>query len=129
MKEANIELLKKGYEAFAKGDLDVIRGMATEDCVWRTPGFGPFKPEYKGIDGTIEYLTKLFEVSEGTFKVVPEAFVADDHRVVVLGRVTASLAGRMLDTHVVHIYDVHDGKVFETTEFAAEPKKIESFWA
>lgn len=129
MKEANIELLKKGYEAFAKGDLDVIRGMSAADCVWRTPGFEPFKPEYKGIEGTIEYLTKLFEATDGTFKVVPETFVGDDERVVVLSRVTASRMGRMLDTHVVHIYDVHDGKVFETTEFAAEPKKLESFWA
>ncbi len=128
MREANIALLKRGYEAFSKGDLDVIREISTADGIWRTPGFGPFEPEYKGIEGTIEYLTKLVEMTDGTFKVEPMTFMADDEHVLVLEHITASRQGRLLDTHVMHVYDVHDGKVFETTEFVAEPRKLEEFW-
>jgi hypothetical protein len=35
----------------------------------------------------------------------------------------------MLDTHVIHVYDIHDGRIYETTEFAAEPKLLETFWS
>ena len=129
MREANVVLLKRAYAAFSKGDLDTIRDISTEDCVWRTPGYPHFEAEYKGRDGIIQYLTKLVELTDGTFKVEPTAFMADDDQVMVLSHVTASRLGRLLDAHAVHVYDVHDGKVFETTEFVSEPKKLEAFWA
>lgn len=129
MREANIALLKRGYDAFSRGDLDAIREMSTSDCIWRTPGTGSFDPEYKGIDATIGFLTKLFEMTDGTIKVEPMTFTADEERVIVLEHLTATRLGRLLDTHVVHVYDVHDGKVYEATEFASEPKKLEAFWA
>lgn len=129
MRAENIALLRRGYEAFAKGDLDTIRRISSDDGVWRTPGFSPFESEYKGVDGTIEYLAKLFELTDGTFAVEPVTFVADDDdRVFVLGHVTAMRKGRLLDTEVVHMYMVRDGKVFETTEFVPECGKLAAFW-
>lgn len=129
MREENLALLRRGYEAFAKGDLDTIRGMSAEDCIWRTPGLAIFDAEYKGIEGVIGYLTKLVEMTEGTFKTEPEAFFADDEQVVVLEHITGSRLGRTLDTHVVHVFKVHGDKVYETTEYAAEPKLLETFWS
>ncbi len=129
MSDENLALIKRGYEAFARGDLDFIREMSTPDCVWHTPGYGPFKPDYKGPDGVIEYFTSLFELSDGTFRSEPEAFFADGERVVVLDHLTGSRKGKMLNTHVIHMFRVRDGKVAETTTFASEPKRNEEFWA
>ena len=127
MREDNIALLKRGYEAFKNGDLDTIREMMAEDGVWRTGGYTPFKPEYKGFEAVTEYLTILVQLTDGTFKSEPISFLADDERVMVFAHVTATRLGRLLDTYCVHIYDIHDGKVFEVTEFLSEPSKM-SFW-
>ncbi len=129
MRDENLALIKRGYEAFAKGDLDFIREMSAPDCVWHTPGYGPFKLDYKNPEGVIEYLTSLFELSDGTFKSEPEAFFADDDRVVVLDHVTGTRKGKTLNTYLVHMFRVRGGKVVETTTFASEPKRNEEFWA
>ena len=94
MREANVALLKRGYQAFGKADLDAIREMGAKDEVWHTPGYGPFKPEYKGPDGVTAYLTELMTSSDGTFRTDPEAFAGDDgNHVLVLS--TSPRSGRV----------------------------------
>lgn len=129
MREENLALIERGYDAFAKGDLDTIRLMASPDVIWRTPGFGPLEADYKGIDGVIGYLTALFTLTDGTFHTMPLHMFADDERVTVIERVTAVRGSLTLDAHVVHVFEIHDGKVWEIVEYAAEPKLLEAFWA
>lgn len=129
MREENLELLKKGYEAFAKGDLEFIRSMVSPDVVWRTPGYGVIEHEYKGPDGVVKYLTSLVGLTDGTFKSESEVLLADDDRVVSLDHITGTRNGKLLDTHVVHVFLIRDGKVIDTTDFVSDPKGNESFWA
>ena len=129
MREENLALMKRAYEAFSTGDLDTVREISHEDEVWFTPGLAEFKPEYRGVDDVIGYLVKLVQATDGTFKDEPEAFLADDDRVTVIEHVTAARKGRELDTHVIHVYDITDGKVASVTEYAAELKKTEAFWS
>lgn len=130
MRDENLALIKRGYEAFGKGDFDTVRDMMSGlDAVWRTPGYGPFESEYKGPEGVIEYFTTLVKLSGGTFKSVPEAFFADDDQVVAITHNTGTREGKILDTHVIHVFHIRDGKVYEVTTYAAEPKRNEEFWA
>ena len=129
MREDNLALMKRGYEAFSKGDIDTLRAIAHEDEVWTTAGWGEFKPEYHGVDDVMGYLTKLVEATDGTFKDEPEAFFANDDQVTVIEHVTATRKGRKLDSHFIHVYDIRDGKVSRVTEYSAEPKKEEEFWS
>lgn len=129
MREENVALMKRGYEAFAKGDLEQIRALAHDDEVWATTGMGVFKSEYRGVDEVVGYLGELARSSDGTFKDEPLAFFANDDQVVVLERVTAARKGRTLDSQFIHVYDIKDGKVSHVQEFAAEPKVSEEFWS
>ena len=130
MREANVALLKRGYQAFDDADLETIRKMGAKGEVWHTLGFGPFRPEYTGPDDVTAYLTELMISSDGTFKSEPETFAADDEdHVVVLEHITATRKGRKLDTHVVHDFRVEGGKIAEVTEYASEPTKIRDFWS
>lgn len=129
MRDENLDLIKKGYEAFGKGDLEFVRSMLSAEGVWRTPGYGVLEDEYKGREGVVKYLTSLFELTDGTFKSESEALFADDDRVVSLDHITGTRKGIVLDTHVVHVFVVRDGKVVEVTDFASEPKANEAFWS
>ena len=128
MREENVALLRRGYEAFARGDLETVRETFSEDVVWLTPGI-VFDPEYKGVERSLEYLTRLFELSGGTFKAEPEMFLADGDHVAVVEHVTGKREGKGLDSHVVHVFWFRDGKVVEVTEYQSEPMKTQPFWS
>jgi len=128
MHDENIALLRRGYEAFATGDLATVRSLAADDEVWYTPGI-IFESEYKGADNVMAYLAKLGQLTDGTFRVEPEKFLSDGDSVAVVEHLTAKRQGRTLDTHYIHVYEIHDGKIHAATEYAAEPKKLEAFWS
>lgn len=129
MKEKNLATIRAAYDAFAKGDLEAIRAIATPDGAWRTPGQGLLLPEYKGADGVIEYLTELFTLSEGTIKAeLVDAFATDDY-VLVVQRTTADRHGAHLDMELLLKFEMRDGKVVETTEFVSDPKVLAGFWS
>lgn len=132
MREDNIALVRRGYEAFSKGDLDAIRAMGAESEVWETTlgGAPGFKYEYRGPDGVTEYFARLQERTGGTFKDEPEAFMSvDDDRVAVLEHITATRDGRSLDHHVMHVFEVHDGKIDRVTEYIDNPRVVADFYA
>ena len=130
MREDNIALMKRGYAAFSSGDLDTVRAMSADDCVWHTPqNSTAFEADYRGPDGVVRYLTQLFEMTDGTFKDEPEAFFGDDDTVTVMEHVTGTRRGRTLDAHVMHVYRVRDGKVRECTEYVADPAELQAFWS
>lgn len=129
MRDEDLAIVKKGYEAFGKGDLNGLRALSTPDCIWRTPGFGSFRAEYKGIDEVIGYLADLARQSGGTFKTEPESFLADDDLVACLSRNTGTRDGKRLDTQVIHLFRLHDGKIYEIMTYAAEPDRNAEFWS
>ncbi len=130
MGEENVQLAKRGYELFGKGDLDSMKSeILSPDVIWRTEGVGPFESEYKGIDALIGYFSRLFELSGGTFKAEVLHIYADDDRAVAIQHVSGSRVGKLLDTRMVVVFEIRDGKISEVTQFAAEPSKLESFWS
>ena len=78
MAHPNEELLRNGYAAFEKGDLDTLRGLFADDIVWHSPGKGPLACDYRGIDGmSIDTKGNLFatagrEETAGVYVFSPE---------------------------------------------------------
>ena len=56
MAHPNEELLRRGYEAFGKGDMDTIRELFDPNIVWHAPGRNPMSGDYRGVD---EVLTQF----------------------------------------------------------------------
>lgn len=125
----NLALVEQGYEAFSKGEIDRLRELWAPDLVWRTPGYGVLRREYRGIDQVMGYLMGLAELTGGTFHSEPEAMFDNEDMVVSLDHITGSRNGKVLDAHVVHVYRIRDGKLVEATDYAAEPHRGEEFWA
>ncbi len=131
MREDNVALVKRGYDAFSKGDLAAIQAMGAEDEVWETTlgGAPGFRYEYRGPGEVLEFFATLQERTGGTFKDEPEAFMpVDDDRVAVLEHITATRDGRTLDHHVVHVFEVRDGKIRRVTEYNDNPRVIADFY-
>jgi hypothetical protein len=101
--ERNIEVVKKGYEAFSTGDIETLMSLLDDNIEWIQPGDSAVSGTYHGKVALGEYLTRLGEKSP---TVTPHRFIADGDTVVVLSE--ASVGGET--SQDVEVYTLRDGK-------------------
>ena len=82
----NVETAKKGYAAFAAGDLETVLSIFDDDIEFVVPGNSAVSGTYRGKAEVTEFFAKVAEQSLTT---TPSRFLADDDVVVVLTQVTA----------------------------------------
>ncbi|HVA07442.1 MAG TPA: nuclear transport factor 2 family protein [Acidimicrobiales bacterium] len=128
MKE-NAEVVRNGYDAFAKGDLDTLRELIAADVVWQVPGKSPIAGDKKGIDATLGYFGQLFELTDGTIKAEPlDVCVGDDH-VIVTQRNTGERNGKSLEVEAVLVFSFRDGKISRCSEFENDQYTLDAFFS
>ena len=100
----NIETAKKGYAAFAAGDLETVLSLLDDSIEWILLGNSAISGTYRGKAEFTEMLAKLAEKST---TVAPSSFLADGDVVVALTQVTAGgESGPEAD-----VFTFRDGKI------------------
>ena len=61
--QKNIELVKKGYEAFSAGDVDTVMSLFDDNIEWVQPGDSAISGTYHGKAELGQYLSRLAEKS------------------------------------------------------------------
>jgi ketosteroid isomerase-like protein len=102
--EQNIASIKACYRAFDASDITAAMKDVADDVEWTVPGESTLSGTYRGKDEVVECLMQLAEKS---YTSVPEHFLGDDDRVVVLAHTTSD--GKPSDQ--VDVYTFHKGKV------------------
>jgi ketosteroid isomerase-like protein len=54
-------LVRKGYDAFVRGDMDTLRGLMSSDATHHVPGTHPLSGDFKGQDAIIDMYGRLFD--------------------------------------------------------------------
>ena len=129
MSEEDIALLRKGYDAFAAGDLDTIRGLLDDNVIWHVGGRSPLSGDYKGIDEVFGFFAKIAETSGGTFKVELHDVLSNGEHTVALARNTAQREGKSLSDNNVAVYHVSGGKVTEAWFHPGDAYAVDEFWS
>ncbi len=115
----NAELIQSGYEAFAKGDMDTIAGLFSDDIAWHAPGTSVLSGDFRGRDEVFGLFAKLLHVTEGTFHQEIHAILADDDHVVVMTDASFDKP-RHFSGHAVFVWHVRDGKAVECWAIQAD---------
>jgi ketosteroid isomerase-like protein len=127
---ANIEALKRGYEAFQTGNLDLLRNeLFDKDIVWHNPGNNPTSGDHRGVDAVIASFVKQFELTDGTFKVEIHDILGSDDHAVVLGTASGQRNGKSLSEPYAHVCHLRDGRVTESWILDFDPSKTDEFLA
>jgi uncharacterized protein len=108
----NGELIRRGYEAFAKGDMDTIAGLFGDDITWHGEGASVLSGDYVGKAAVFGTFAKLQEVTEGTFRQEIHAILADDDHVVVLTNYSHEKP-KQYSGQQVFVWHVRDDKAVE----------------
>src|ERR1700680_3138540 len=93
--QSNEEVMRKGYDAFSRGDMDVLRNeLFTPDIVWHQGGRNQTSGDYRGEAAVIGLFGNVFQLTDGTCRVEVHDLLASDDHVVVLGQLRAQRGGK-----------------------------------
>ncbi len=130
MDHANVDIVREGYEAFAKGDLDALRDrFFAPDITWHYSGRSQLGGRYSGVELVMEWLGRSFDLSGGTLTVEVHDVVGNDEHVVALVIVRASRNGKQLVDQSVQVYHMREGRAVEVWTLPGDQYTSDDFWS
>jgi ketosteroid isomerase-like protein len=129
MAHSNEGLLRRGYEAFAAGDIQTVLGILADDIAWHIGGENQISGDYHGHDEVVGFFGRLVEVTNGTFRLDVEQYLANDTHGAVLCTAYAARDNRELVMREVHTWRLADGKATEFWGFVWDDEVADSFFS
>jgi uncharacterized protein len=117
MGHPNEDLVRRGYDAFGRGDMQLLRELFHPDIVWHAPGRSQLAGDHQGVDAVLGYFGQTMELTDGSFRVEVHDVVANDVHAVGLNSVHAERAGRTLEDNNTLVFHISDGKVTEVWQY------------
>jgi len=124
----NVDLLRRGFVAFAAGDLATLEAMFTDDAIWHVSGRNRFSGDYEGKAAIFQHFRELFQNTDSIVQDV-HALLADDEHGVVLQNVTTTRGDDRLETNNVLVFHIDDGLATEVWVASSDPYAADEFWA
>jgi ketosteroid isomerase-like protein len=111
MSGANVETLRRGYDALNNGDLSVVLELLDPDIEWHEPAPSPDAGAHRGRDSFERFLRSWLE-SFDSFRVQPEQVVERGCELVAVVHQTGTGRSSRLqvETRLAHVWTVADGR-------------------
>jgi uncharacterized protein len=117
--QENVQIVRDFFAAIGSGDKEGLLALVAEDIEWIIPGKDwPLAGTHRGHAGVAEVLQKASDEVETTYPEPPE-FVAQGHRVLVVGVATGKIkaTNRAFKDDWVFAITVQNGKVTKIREY------------
>jgi ketosteroid isomerase-like protein len=102
--DAKERVIRELYDARARRDWEAVRSLFAEEVVWHEPGEEDYSGDHRGRDVVVALLERLLAVTQGSFRLVPEAVLnAADHSAVLV-RWSAERDGRRSEGNEIAVY-------------------------
>ena len=108
------DLLREGFAALERGDMDALRNQFfAADVRWHAPGRSLISGDYEGIEQVLQFFARLFELTGGTLSLELHDVLANDEHAVELVTVRGERAGKQLTDNETVVYHFRDSKASE----------------
>jgi uncharacterized protein len=128
MSRENIEVVRRGYEAFMRGDVDGVMSSADPEIEIYPDPVGPLAGKvWRGREGILVFLEDWLEPWE-EFRLEPREFIDVGDHVVLL----ADQFGRRKDSAfevkmaVAHVYTLRGGSIVRLATYIDQMRALES---
>lgn len=129
MTHPNADLMRKGYEAFGKGDMEVVNALFDDGITFHLGGKNQLTGDYKGKDAVFDFFSKLITITEGSFQQEIHDVLANDEHAIVMTRATARRGEKVLEDRNVDVWHVKNGKAMECWFFPEDQYAADAFYA
>ncbi len=120
MSDTNLDVVRRGYDAFGRGDIKALLELLDDTITWVSPGPPELATSGRrtGREAVAEFFTTVNEVFE-IQRFEPREFIVQGDRVVVLGDETAQVraTGKVIDIDWAHAFTLRNGKVVALHEY------------
>jgi uncharacterized protein len=119
----NATLVRRGLEAFNRGEIDAFANLVADDVVWHQIG----AETIRGKQAMAESMPGAGEVDWQITADVHDV-VANDEHAVALVNATGTRNGKTLQYRTAEILHMRDGKITERWAFSDDPEAIKRFF-
>lgn len=129
MSEANVELVRRGYEAYARGDFAAVFALLDSEVEIYQTSLLPWGGTYRGHEEARAFFRKLNELTEG--RPEPTEFISAGDDVVATGRLRGRVRanGSEYDLAIVHLWTVREGLVKRFAAYIETPGMLSALAA
>jgi uncharacterized protein len=110
MSVENVEVVRKAYDAFGNGDLEVLGQFFAEDAEWETPDSLPLGGVVRGRDAILGNFAQIPQYWS-KFSIEPDEYIDAGEHVVVRGVQRATGASGSFESRYLHLVELDDGKI------------------
>lgn len=125
-KFSNTDILRTGYDAFARGDVPAVLALFDSGIEWYAPDELPGGGTYRGPEEVARFFAGLPEHYQ-ELSVSPQRFLADGDRVAVEGVHRGRIGGVAFEAGFVHVWTLRDGKATHFREYMDTGKVLPLF--
>jgi ketosteroid isomerase-like protein len=126
----NLDVVRRSFQALARGDFEAAFAEHAPDTEWRTASDEPDSETYRGIEGLRRLVASLAEPWEDRFErsVELESFISRGPWVVVPWRARLHGRGSGLEIEVFETYAVlvRAGKIVRVDEYRTTEEALEA---
>jgi hypothetical protein len=127
MSDAHEDMLRTVYESVAKGDMETVMGLLTDDIEFHIFGRSPVSGRYSGKDEILRFFGKLIETYGDTFQLEVQDILVNHKHGVALTRERSQRGGKITENRAVHVHDIRDGKCAACRAYNEDA--WDEFWA
>lgn len=123
-------LVRRGYAAFAEGDMDALSTMMTSDAVYHVPGHNPLSGHHKGREAITDLFRRMATETDGTMQILMEAVLADGRGHVMSFHTTRADRGdRGIEVREGLFFTIVGGKITDIDECTEDLDEVDAFWS
>jgi ketosteroid isomerase-like protein len=127
--QANADVVRHIFDAFARREGLALRGLFAEDAVWSVPGRGIMAGTYRGREEIFRFLGRLPKETGGTYGSELVDVLSSETRAAALYRARGTRHGRTLELDQLLLFTFEDGLVTRVLALPSDPDAFEEFWA
>ena len=125
----NLAVVRRGYEAFAKSDIETLKTVFSANATWHAPETGVLPGNYQGAQAILKFFGQLAHETDGTMRAELQTMAASGDHVFALHRNTGKRKGKTLDTKEALVFKLDNGIVTEVTELQSDYPAVAQFWS
>lgn len=126
----DVAVVRRGYEAFSRGDWDTLTEVMTSDVTHHIPGSNRLSGHHKGREAVFQLYRRTAEETNGTFRIELENCFADGRgHVIAVHKIYAERGDRGLEMPGGIFFTIVGGKASDLDQCTQDIDVENEFWS
>jgi ketosteroid isomerase-like protein len=124
--KAEVDLVRRGYDAFIAGDMEWLNQHLDENIVWHVAGGGSLSGDVRGREEVLAYFAKSVQVAVPEIE-IHDLAAGDDHVVGVLNVTWRRPTGETFSSRAVQVFHVDGDRALESWFVPEDQAGVDAF--